>query len=147
VPVGGGNPYLATATLRCEKPDQRAELMLRWLDDHAMELSADTEQVIPGTAWSEQFLWHVAPERATSASIELSSGNGADCEFDDAGFFSAAPGNGGKLAPAAREESSAGDTRGAKANGKPDAKANDKQGGNADGKDRKRKASGGGSSD
>jgi hypothetical protein len=118
VPVNGGTPYLLVVSSRCEEPDQRAELVLRWLDDQKKTLSTDQELVFPGTEWSDQFLWHVAPERATSVSVELSSGNGSSCEVDETALNASSPSNEAAPAPASLAADKKADKLGEKSGGK-----------------------------
>ena len=84
VPVSGGNPYLLTAAAKCTGPSDRAELRLRWLDDDGVTIGTVAELVIPGTKGSEQFLWRLAPARATSVSVELAS---RSCAFEEATLY------------------------------------------------------------
>jgi hypothetical protein len=58
-----------------------------------MPLGSATEEVIPGTAGSEQFLWRMAPEHATSVSAELGAAKGATCTFARLELFDLAPKN------------------------------------------------------
>jgi 4-amino-4-deoxy-L-arabinose transferase-like glycosyltransferase len=118
VPVNGTTPYLLVVSSRCEEPEQRAELVLRWLDDQGNTLSTDQELVLPGTEWSDQFLWHVAPERATSVSVELSSGNGSSCEVDETALNAPSPSNETAPAPASLEADTKADKQGEKSEGK-----------------------------
>jgi hypothetical protein len=117
VPVSGGSPYLLVAAFRCEEPEQRAELILRWLDDRGQTLSTDSELVIPGTGWSDQFLWHVAPERATAVSVELSSGNGSSCEANTAALYASSLDPEADRAPVSRENDPKTEKRGEKSGG------------------------------
>jgi hypothetical protein len=87
VTVSAGRPYLLLADGRCPDPEQSATLSLRWFDADNVELGNDAEQVIPGTALSEQFLWHIAPDRTTAASVELRRAPG--CEFDRIALYDA----------------------------------------------------------
>ena len=87
VTVSAGRPYLLLADGRCPDPEQSATLSLRWFDADNVELGNDAEQVIPGTALSEQFLWHRAPDRTTAASVELRRAPG--CEFDRIALYDA----------------------------------------------------------
>ena len=65
-------------------------LALRWFDDHAVELGVTEEWVLPGTAGSDQFLWHLAPPRAATVSVELTTTGGASCDFDEAALYASA---------------------------------------------------------
>ncbi len=85
VPAVGGSPYLLTASGTCPDPDDYATLVLRWFDAHDVELGVDTERVIPGSAGSEQFLWHKAPARASSVSAELTEARTA--KFDQMALY------------------------------------------------------------
>jgi 4-amino-4-deoxy-L-arabinose transferase-like glycosyltransferase len=86
-PVSAGSPYLLVTSVECSEPDQRAQLTLTWLDAHQATLETSPETVIPGTKKSTQFLWHIAPRRATSVAVELSAATGANCEFDEAALY------------------------------------------------------------
>jgi hypothetical protein len=86
VPVSAGGAYLLLATGKCDGSTDTPTLVLRWFDARGDELGAAAEAVIPGTAGSTQFLWHVAPERAVSVSAEVAS-SGARCEFDEAALY------------------------------------------------------------
>jgi hypothetical protein len=85
VSVSGGSPYLLVASATCSNEDSRAELTFRWFDDRSNIVEINTDQVFPGTEGSEQFLWHRAPQRATSVSAELAS---RQCKFTDAALYS-----------------------------------------------------------
>jgi hypothetical protein len=87
VPVTAETPYLLLATATCETPADRAVLTLRWFDDHAVELGVTEEWVLPGTAGSDQFLWHLAPPRAATVSVELTTTGGARCDVDEAALY------------------------------------------------------------
>ncbi len=87
VPVDAGSPYLLLASGQCENAEDRAMITLRWFDAHEVELAADTERVIPGTAGSAQFLWHRAPERAATVSAEVSTPGSVRCDFDEVSLF------------------------------------------------------------
>lgn len=85
VPVTPGRAYVLTATSSCPKPDDGAQLTLRWLDAQGAELDAVSETVIPGTEPSEQFIWRRAPQGAAKVSAEVTTargGEGATCTFD-----------------------------------------------------------------
>jgi hypothetical protein len=84
VSVSEGNPYLLVVSAKCKNPDDRAQLTFRWFDDSGTTLLASTEPVFPGVDGSDQFLWHRAPERATSVSAQLLS---RQCTFDEASLF------------------------------------------------------------
>ena len=84
VSIEGDRPYLLVASGQCPKPEDRADLVLRWFDDNEVELGADVERVFPGIDRSDQFLWHRAPERATSVSAELTE---SKCEFGRIGLY------------------------------------------------------------
>jgi 4-amino-4-deoxy-L-arabinose transferase-like glycosyltransferase len=86
-PVSAGSPYLLVTSVECSEPDQRAQLTLKWLDDHQATLESSTETVLPGTKKSTQFLWHIAPPRATSVAVSLSAATGANCEYDEAALY------------------------------------------------------------
>jgi len=86
VPVSAGGAYLLLATGKCDGSTDTPMLVLRWFDARGDEIGAAAESVIPGTAASTQFLWHVAPERAVSVSAEVAS-SGARCEFDEAALY------------------------------------------------------------
>jgi hypothetical protein len=84
IPVSGGRPYLLTVSATCSDATDSAELSLRWFDGGGVTIGVASELVIPGTEGSEQFLWRRAPDRATSASVELTSRR---CEFDLAELY------------------------------------------------------------
>jgi hypothetical protein len=85
VPAVGGSPYLLTASGKCPDPDNYATLVLRWFDAHDVELGVDSIWVFPGSAGSEQFLWHRAPARASSVSAELTGVR--NCQFDQMALY------------------------------------------------------------
>jgi hypothetical protein len=87
VPIAGDGPNLLFASIACAGPEQRAELSLRWLDDHDTILDSTVEAVNPGTIPNEQFVWHMAPARATSVSVEISADRGAECEVYEVAFY------------------------------------------------------------
>jgi 4-amino-4-deoxy-L-arabinose transferase-like glycosyltransferase len=84
VPVSAGSPYLLSVSARCTDPTDRAELTVRWFDGDGINIGTATEQVNPGTHWSEQFLWRRAPDQAASVSAELTS---SQCAFDAAALY------------------------------------------------------------
>jgi hypothetical protein len=88
VATSGGSPYVLLSTMTCDEPDDRANLAFRWFDEHDTEIELTTEDVVPGTAWGEQFLWHIAPENASSVAVELLTNAGAHCDFDSAELYS-----------------------------------------------------------
>jgi hypothetical protein len=88
VAATAGTPYLLLTNVKCADPSQRARLSLRWLDERGRTLDANMETVVPGTNRSEQFVWHVAPERTTSVVVALSVASAdASCEFDGAFLY------------------------------------------------------------
>jgi hypothetical protein len=87
VAATAGNPYALVTAVACDEPGQRAELNLRWLDDHDTTLETTTESVVPVTETSEQFLSHIAPERTASVEVELSADAKATCKFDEAALY------------------------------------------------------------
>ncbi|HZG67575.1 MAG TPA: hypothetical protein VEZ12_12580, partial [Herpetosiphonaceae bacterium] len=86
VSIEGGTPYLLVASGQCPKLAVGTQLVLRWFNNHEVELGADVEQVFPGIDQSDQFLWHRAPESATSVSVELIESR---CEFSKIGLYAA----------------------------------------------------------
>jgi hypothetical protein len=84
VPVSGGSPYLLSASARCSRHTDRAELRLRWFDGDGNTIGTVAEFVVPGTEGSEQFLWRRAPEQAASVSAELAS---EECVLDEAALY------------------------------------------------------------
>jgi hypothetical protein len=87
VPVTPETPYLLLTTAACERPTDPALLTLRWFDAHDAELGVNDEWVLPGSTSSDQFLWHRAPPRAATVSVELTTMAGAKCDFDDAALY------------------------------------------------------------
>jgi hypothetical protein len=87
VPVSGGDSYLLLARGACASENDHVELTLRWYDESDMPLGSATEEVIPGTAGSEQFLWRMAPAQAASVSAELAAAKGATCAFGQLGLY------------------------------------------------------------
>ena len=87
VTVVEGGAYLLVASAKCSGLTGRAVLTLRWFDAHDAELGVNTEWVLPGTAGSDQFLWHVAPQRAAAVSVELTKPDGTRCDFDEAALY------------------------------------------------------------
>jgi hypothetical protein len=70
--------------VKCEDDIDRVNLRLRWFDEGGSEISTAFEVVIPGADWSEPFIWHRAPEQATSVTVGLA---GRRCLFDKAVFY------------------------------------------------------------
>lgn len=88
VPVTAGRPYVLDASGRCIDSSGRVTLSIAWLDAQGNTLGTISEQVIPGQDTSDQFLWRRAPERATSASVQMIMSSGAGrCEFYTVKFY------------------------------------------------------------
>jgi hypothetical protein len=75
------------ATVRCEEPDDRAEMILHWRDEHGALIAENSEQVIPGAKPNDQFVWNRAPERATTVAVGISTAAGDTCEFNRVSLF------------------------------------------------------------
>jgi hypothetical protein len=85
VPVSAGAPYLLIASTACKNPRDKVRLVLTWSDADGIELGTEEETVIPGIKTTPQFLWHKAPQRATTASVGLTGDR--DCQFDDVALY------------------------------------------------------------
>jgi hypothetical protein len=85
VPVSAGAPYLLTASAACKNPTDQVRLVLTWSDADGIELGTEEETVIPGVRTTSQFLWHRAPQRATTVSVGLTGAK--DCQFDEAALY------------------------------------------------------------
>ena len=81
VAVSGDQPYLLSVAGRCTSARDRLELALRWFDAQGAELRVDRDEVVPGSAPSEQFQWRRAPGEATAVSAEILVPEESRCEL------------------------------------------------------------------
>ena len=80
--VRGGTPYLLVAKSRCGRASDPLIVALHWRSAEG-PLGMEWQLVNPGENGSEQFLWAIAPEAATSALVQVSAWGDGVCMVDD----------------------------------------------------------------
>ena len=83
--VTPGTPYLMVANVSCPELWSRTTLTMRWLDAEGSEVSRTSQTVFAFGPFADRFIWAVAPDTATSVSVEF--GGQSRCEFSRVDLF------------------------------------------------------------